>query len=222
MMSIRIIRAASAALLRARTAALVAVPALAAAGVLATGAPAAYAAPDCDVTTIVANINLLAGQAVSANAGLSGVTLASSPQQVQAAASALTGQLSQMASGLSASGASLSGCPPLSVADAKTAADAFSNAANLTSTLLSTINEKHDIFAQFGVTAPITNALRQLEDTADSYAFTLAGVAPSQANEITSSQQQLDTSLGNSISLYQQLCIPSPLYPTLKPICISL
>ncbi len=127
-----------------------------------------------------------------------------------------------MASGLSAAGADISGCGALSSADAQSAANAFSNAASATGALLSTISEKHDIFAQFGVTPPITSTLRQLEDVVDSYASTLGQVAASQASNIRSIQNQLDTSLGNTISLYEQLCIPSPLYPTLKPICVSL
>ncbi len=212
----------SAALLRIRAAALVVVPALAAGGLLATGNSAAYAAPTCGITAIVANINVFAGQATNANGGLGGISFTSGPGQVQTAASTLAGQLDDMAGGLSAAAADLNGCGALNAADAQSAANAFSNAASTTGALLSTISEKHPIFAQFGVTPPITSTLRQLEDVVDSYAFALGQVATSQANNIASTQGQLDTSLGNTISLYEQLCIPSPLYPTLKPICISL
>jgi hypothetical protein len=222
MMSIRRIRPTSVALFRIRAAALVVVPALAASGLLAIGNPAAYAAPSCGITVIVANINAFTSQAGAANLALGGISFTSDGRQVQTAANSLAGQLNEMASGLATAADGLSGCGALSAADAQTAATAFSNAVSAAGALLSTIGEKHDIFAQFGSTAPIASALRQLEDTFDSYAAALAGVATSQANNITSSQQQADASLGNAISLYEQICIPTPLYPTLKPICVSL
>jgi hypothetical protein len=81
---------------------------------------------------------------------------------------------------------------------------------------------QHNIFAQFGVTAPIAQALRSLEAATDSYASTLQGIAPSQANDIANSKAQLDIALSNAISTYEQICIPSPLYPTLQPICVGL
>jgi hypothetical protein len=208
--------------IRIRAAALVVVPALAAAGLLVVGNPAANAAASCGISAIVANINVFAGQAGTANQGLDGLSLTSNGQQVQTAASTLAGQLNDMASGLSDDAADLGGCGALSAADAQSAASAFSNAASVAGTLLSTISGKHDIFAQFGSTQPITSTLRRLESVADFYSSTLGQVAASQASNITSTQNQLDTSLGDTISLYEQLCIPSPLYPSLKPICVSL
>lgn len=221
-MSIRRIRPASAARLGIRAAALAAVPALAAAGLLAAGTTAAYAAPSCGVSAIVANINAFATQAGNANQQLGSLSFSSGPGQVQSAALSLASQLNEMANGLSADASDLGGCSALSAADAQTAADAFSNAADATGALLATIIQKRDIFAQFGVMPPILNALRQFEGAADSYSSALAGVAPAQSSRIIGIQDGVDVSLGNAISRYSEICIPSPLYPTLKPICVSL
>jgi len=222
-MIIRRIRPHSAARLRIRVAALVAVPALAAGGLLAIGNPAADAAPTaaCGITTIVTNINAIGDQADVANQILGNLSTTSPLYQVFDAQSTLSAQLNDLASALAGYANDLSGCAPLSAADAKTAAQAFSKAASSITSLASTISGKHDIFAQFGVTAPIANSLRQFEGAFDQYAFTLVDVAASQSNSITSSLNQVETSLDNAISLYQELCIPSPLYPTIMPVCIS-
>jgi hypothetical protein len=223
MMIIRRIRPNSAAQVRIRVAALMAVPALAAGGLLAIGNPVAEAAPAaaCGITTIVTNINAIGDQADVANQILGGLSTTSPPYQVFDAQSTLSAQLNDLSSALAGYANDLSGCAPLSAADAQTAAQAFSNAASSITSLLSTISSKHNIFAQYGVTAPIASGLRQFEGAFDQYAYTLADVATSQAGSISSSQNQVDTALGNAINLYQQLCIPSPLYPTIMPVCIS-
>lgn len=220
-MNIRGIRAASAALFRTRATVLVAVPALAAGGLLAIGAPAAYAAPDCSVTAIAASINMLAEQAGDANQQLSSLDSRSSAQQVQAAGAALSMQLSGITDGLYGDADSLSGCPPLGDADAEAVTDAFSNAVGATEALLSTIGQKHDIFAQFLLTAPIAGQLRNLEGAVDTYASMLSDLAPSQAGKIVSIQDRIDNALARVISQYEQICIPSPLYPVIPPICVS-
>lgn len=221
-MSIRKIRPTSAVRLRTRVAALVAVPALAAGGLLAAGNAVAYAAPNCGIGTIVGNINTVAAQADDLNQALSNIDFNSSSSQVSAAGNSLTAQLSTLNSELSDDANDLSQCGSLSTADAKTAAKAFSDAAGVIGALLSTTTEKHSIFAQFGFTTQIAARLRNFEAAFDTYSFSLTDAASSQAGSISSNQNQVDASLENAIATYQQICIPSPLYPTVKPICISL
>jgi large exoprotein involved in heme utilization and adhesion len=133
----RRIRAASASPLHARTAALLAVPALAAGCLLAATAPAAYAAPACPTAaTVTADIGTVT-----------------------------------------------------------------STAGNLT--------------------APIADSLRYLENNFDSFSNALVEVAPAQSSGITDDTSSADQSMGNAISLYEKLCIPSPLYPIVPPICVG-
>jgi hypothetical protein len=222
-MSIGRIRAASAALVRTRTAALAAVPALAASGLLVAGVPAAQAAPAAcpTATQIVTTINSLAGQAQALNGVLGTLTTSSDPQQVMATAQSLVNGLNNMSSDLSAGATAIDGCSALSKANSETVASAFSNLAQVDLQFLSTIIGKHGIFAQFAQTAPIAAALRSFEGAFDYYSFGLANIAQSPAGSITNSQSTVNTALDNTVNTYQQICIPSPLYPIVMPICIS-
>ncbi|KAJ7196419.1 hypothetical protein GGX14DRAFT_403372 [Mycena pura] len=82
--------------------------------------------------------------------------------------------------------------------------------------------DDHSIFSPFGLTAPITAIPRELEAGIDSFVFAMIDLIPTKSSDVTDDKNQLDTSVGNTFSLYQELCIPSPLYPDLLPICISL
>ncbi|KAF7368099.1 UVI-1 protein [Mycena sanguinolenta] len=94
---------------------------------------------------------------------------------------------------------------------------------------LSTIIGKHSIFAQFQVTAPIADVLRNLEVIIDSFAFSLIAVIPEEARRaiqpqlgtVSSDQSALDTAVGNTITVYDEICIPSSLYPVILPSCVS-
>ena len=39
---------------------------------------------------------------------------------------------------------------------------------------------------------------------------------------VTSDQQALDQTVGQAIALYEQICIPSPLWPTVQPVCVGI
>ncbi|KAF7372706.1 hypothetical protein MSAN_00475900 [Mycena sanguinolenta] len=92
-----------------------------------------------------------------------------------------------------------------------------------------TVIGKHLIFAQFQVTAPIAAVLRSLEAALDSFAFALIDVVPEQAlraterllGSISSDQAALDTAVGNTVTTYNEACVPSPLYPIMLPVCSS-
>lgn len=41
-------------------------------------------------------------------------------------------------------------------------------------------------------------------------------------SDVTQDKDQLDQSVGNTIDLYKQFCLPSVLYPKVQPICIAI
>ena len=55
-----------------------------------------------------------------------------------------------------------------------------------------------------------------------SFAFSMIDLIPTQTPAVNTDKDSLDSSVGNAISIYQQICIPSVLYPTVPPICASL
>lgn len=190
-------------------------------GVIALPAGAAQAATCPTASDIVAGINAVASQAGSIKASLNTLTTSSSPNSVQSAAQSTTNSLNTMSDNLVANASALNGCSPLNSSDAQTAATAFDGLGNSTNQMLGTLIGKHSIFAQFGVTAPINGALRNLEASVDSYTFALLDVAPTQRSAITDDKNGMNTSVGNASSVYSQLCIPSPLYPVVPPVCVA-
>ncbi|KAK6529086.1 hypothetical protein TWF694_004304 [Orbilia ellipsospora] len=84
-----------------------------------------------------------------------------------------------------------------------------------------TLLGKHSIFAQFGVTAPIAAVLRSYEEATDDFVAALVELVPSNADTISQGGSALSTVVGTVITQYQEVCIPSPLYPILMPICTS-
>ncbi|KAJ7717774.1 hypothetical protein B0H16DRAFT_1610200 [Mycena metata] len=75
--------------------------------------------------------------------------------------------------------------------------------------------------AQFGVAQPFAAVLRTLEGAIDAFAFGAIAMLPSCANQVTQQQAGLDTSVASAISQYEEICVPSPLYPTVMPVCIG-
>ena len=43
---------------------------------------------------------------------------------------------------------------------------------------------------------------------------------PAHKGDVQTDKDQLDQSVGDSITKYEQLCLPSPLYPTVQPVCV--
>lgn len=191
-------------------------------GTTVLSAGAAHAATCPTASQIVTDINAVASMAASLNSQLSTLAPTSSASNVAAVAQSTTLGLNTMSNDLAADAVTLSGCPALGSADSATVADAFGDLAGPTNQMLSTLIGKHLVFAQFGVAAPISSALRSLEGSFDSEAFALLAVAPTQRDTITNAQNTVDASLGDAITVYEQLCIPSPLYPAIQPVCVAL
>jgi hypothetical protein len=189
--------------------------------VLSVGAAHAGTCPTA--SQIVTDINVIASAAGGLNARPGALTPSSSPGDVQSAAQSTAAGLNTMVNDLSADTTALGGCPaPLSSADSQTVTAAFRSLTSVTQHMFSTLTGKHAIFAQYSVTAPIASSLRALEAALDSYTYALISAAPSQQGAITNDKDSADSSLGNAITFYGQLCIPSPLYPTVMPVCVGL
>jgi len=191
-------------------------------GTTVLSAGAAHAGTCPTTSQIVTDINVIAAAAGSLNSQLGALTPDSSPADVQSAAQSTAAGLSTMVNDFNADTTATGGCSTLSSADSQTVADAFDSLSTATRQMLSTLAGKHSIFAQFGVAAPITSSLRSLEAVLDSYTFTLIQVAPSQQGAITTDKDAVDTTLGSAIALYGEICVPSPLYPAVLPICVGL
>jgi Hydrophobic surface binding protein A len=171
---------------------------------------------------IVNDINALASGAGDLTSQLGSLTFSSSAGDVQSAAQSTVAGLSTMINDLNTDVTASAGCPTLSSADSQTVANAASNLTSATQQMLSALTGQHSPFAQFGATAPIASSLRSLEAALDSYAFALTTIAAPQQGAITQAKESLDNSLGGAITLYEQTCIPSPLYPTIQPVCIAI
>ncbi|KAJ7871930.1 hypothetical protein B0H13DRAFT_1895579 [Mycena leptocephala] len=112
--------------------------------------------------------------------------------------------------------------PPFIDAVAGPIVDALKEFVRVHQQLLATVIGKHGIFAQFGVTAPIAAILQSLEAAIDAFAFAMINLIPTKQGDVTADKNSLDASVVKTVTLYKQLCIPSPLYPTLPAICIGL
>jgi hypothetical protein len=185
-------------------------------------AGAAHAGTCPTASQIVTDLNAIASGAGGLGSKLAALTRDSSPDDVQSAAQSAAAGLSAMSSDFAADTSALGGCTELGSAISQTAADAFASLADATKQMLSPLTGAHPIFAQYGLTAPITSSLRALEAALDAYTHALLTAAPSQQGTITSGQSSTDSSLTNAISSYDQTCIPSPLYPTVPPICVPI
>jgi hypothetical protein len=190
-------------------------------GTTVLSAGAVYAGTCPTASQIVTDINVIASAAGDLNAKWGALTSSSSPGDVQSAAQSTTAGLNAMIDVFSADTTSLGGCSEPGSADSRAVTAAFRSLTSATQQMLGTLTGKHSIFAQFGVAAPIASSLRTLEGALDSYAYALLAAA-SQQGAITTDKDSVDSSLGNAITLYEQLCIPSPLYPVVQPVCAVL
>ena len=50
----------------------------------------------------------------------------------------------------------------------------------------------------------------------------MINLIPTRQGDVTNDKDSLDSSVRNAISKYEQICIPSILYPQVPPICASL
>ncbi|KAF3922927.1 hypothetical protein ABW20_dc0101043 [Dactylellina cionopaga] len=171
---------------------------------------------------VVTDINILTAVSNTALTQLNTLSRNSAAPQVNTVANNLVTSLNNIINDLSADTPTISSTSPFSDADAAPVLVAFNSFVEKHSQLLAAINIKHKIFAQFLRTPPIAASLRSLEGALDSFGLSLVNLLPTKAAEVTVGNNQLQGLVGNDIDTYQQTCVPSPLYPTVQPICTSL
>ncbi|KAJ7434464.1 hypothetical protein FB451DRAFT_1467571 [Mycena latifolia] len=184
--------------------------------VLPLGALAGLTAPQ-----VVTNIQIVTSISGSTNSAVGKLTPTTSPSQIKTIGATVATNLNTIITNLGGDVTAMQATTAFGDADAQTVVDALRTFVEVHQALLSTIIGKHSILAQFGVTAPIAAALRSLEAAIDSFAFAMINLIPTQAPAVTNDQNSLDGSVTNTITIYEQICIPSILYPTLPPVCAS-
>ncbi|KAF7359741.1 hypothetical protein MVEN_00698800 [Mycena venus] len=187
---------------------------------------------------IVAGINLVSNISQNSNEVLTPLSTSTDGATVMTMSQTLVNNFNSIINDVTALTTGLEGTTPIDVTGTDhsrrqtagaTIVAALDNFVAVHQAFLATVIGKHSIFAQFQVTAPIAAVLRSLEAAIDSLAFALIDLIPQQARRaiepqlgtVSSDQAALDTAVGNTISTYAQVCIPSPLYPIVLPVCTS-
>ncbi|KAH9172541.1 hypothetical protein EDB89DRAFT_2069621 [Lactarius sanguifluus] len=173
---------------------------------------------------IVTNVDIVTQVSQAANDALAQLSPTTPPSQIPVIARSLENSFRIIVSNITADIAAMQATPPF--VDCPPAAvlivASLKNFVTVHQILLSTVIGKHSIFAQFGVTAPITGILRELEAAIDKFALSMINLISCAKDSVTKDQDDLDKSVGDTIKRYQQICIPVPLYPILQPICLPL
>ncbi|KAJ7315714.1 hypothetical protein DFH08DRAFT_820287 [Mycena albidolilacea] len=168
------------------------------------------------VNDVVTNIGIVTNVSVKINNVLTPLSTSTTDPDVVS-----LGQFTVIINNLSADITAMQATPPFTVqADCDAIVIALDSFVEVHQALLATVISKHAIFAQFAVTAPIAAVLRTLEVIIDSFAFAMIDLIPCGAGSVTNDKNGLDITVENSITLYTEVCVPSPLYPTVLPICI--
>ncbi|KAF7368102.1 hypothetical protein MSAN_00876400 [Mycena sanguinolenta] len=187
---------------------------------------------------IVAGINLVSNISQNTNDVLSPLSTSTDGATVSSMSQTLVNNFNTIINTVGTLTTGLEGTPPIDVTEADhsrrqtagaTIVAALDNFVAVHQALLATVIGKHSIFAQFQVTAPIAAVLRSLEAQIDSFAFALINVIPQEARRaiepqlgtVTSDKTALDTAVGNTVTTYNEVCVPSPLYPIILPVCSS-
>ncbi|KAK6526570.1 hypothetical protein TWF694_005152 [Orbilia ellipsospora] len=185
-------------------------------GLLSTSSFAAITAE-----SLIADIDVLTALSTSAMNHLSSLTPSNNPGQVSDQAQTLITNMNTMTRDASGDTMDTAGTTKFSDADATlilTSLDAFTTAHQ---SFLTTVIKKHLIFAQFGMTAPIAAVFRQWEAAMDAFGFTMQDAFPeSGSSGLSKDLAALHNSIENTVTTYAQVCVPSPLYPTVQPVCI--
>ncbi|KAJ7882369.1 hypothetical protein B0H14DRAFT_3433473 [Mycena olivaceomarginata] len=191
------------------------------AAILATSILHPVALAALTVNDVVTNIGIVTNVSVNINNALTPLSTSTTGPDVVSLGQTLVGQFTVIINNLSADITAMQATPPFTVqADCDAIVVALDSFVEVHQALLATVIGKHAIFAQFAVTAPIAAVLRTLEAIIDSFAFAMIDLIPCGAGSVTNDKNGLDISVENSITLYTEVCIPSPLYPVVLPVCV--
>jgi len=163
------------------------------------------------VTTVSANINVAIGALTPKSSGSTVISISKTT---------VIG-FNTIITDIGADVTAMQSTPPFNDVDAQLVVNVLVDFVKVHQLLLATVIGKHGILAQFGVTAPVAAVLRTLEAGIDSFALGLIALIPTKQGDVTNGQNALDESVGTTIDTYDQICIPSPLYPSVMPICAS-
>ncbi|KAJ6452621.1 hypothetical protein C8R45DRAFT_847617 [Mycena sanguinolenta] len=170
-------------------------------------------------TQVVAAINLVTQISANTNLAIIMLTTSTPGDQVQTGSMTLVNNLNTIINDISADTSAIEATPPFTDNLADPVVAALDNVIPASSTTAVDVNQKHPIFAQFTVTAPIAAVLPRLEATIDAFASAMIDLIPTRESDVTSDKSSLDASVENTITVYAQVCIPSPFYPTVLPFC---
>jgi hypothetical protein len=171
---------------------------------------------------VVTNVKIVTSVSGNLDSVLQGLSTSTSAADVSTMGQTVVTDFQTIVTNLAGDVTAMEATPPFADGVAQPIVDALTDFVLVHQALLSTVIGKHAIFSQFGVTAPITAILRSLEAGIDSFAFAMINLIPTRQSDVTDDKDQLDSSVGNTVTLYTQLCIPSPLYPGLMPVCAAL
>ncbi|KAF8258933.1 hypothetical protein EI94DRAFT_1814282 [Lactarius quietus] len=194
------------------------IAAVASVAFISQGALAQLTIPE--VVTNINDVTTISGVAAST---LSSISPQSSPDDISEAAQTLASNFKTIINDVAGDTTAMESTPQFTDCSATAAiVTSLSDFVTVHQNLLSVVIGKHGIMAQFGLTAPIATVLKSLEATIDSFANAMIAMLPTcNTASVQTDQSNLDGSVGNAISTYEQFCIPSPLYPTIQPICLS-
>ncbi|KAJ6580386.1 hypothetical protein DFH09DRAFT_1145900 [Mycena vulgaris] len=169
----------------------------------------------------VDDIDTISGLYRNINTDLGGLSTASKGMDVKTMSQTVAGLLSTISDNLDTYATEMHAAPPFDEPDAIIVGAAFDDLVEAHQALLSSLNSKHNIFAQFEVAGAIAEALRNLHDALDSISFAMVDLIPDETPSVLDDNETLDQSVRKIISLYEQSCIPSLVYPLFPPFCRS-
>lgn len=189
--------------------------------VFSAGAAHAAGCPTAD--DVVTGIGGIGAQADALTKVANDLTRSSTATQVNSSAQNMVSTINNLSTNLGMDATALGGCPALDLPGSQAVTKAFDHAGTSLAGSLHAMVHKHSVLAQFGATAPVSASLRSLEAAVDGYAAALAdAVGSSEQVTVKGQTSDLDTALVNTITIYDQVCIPSLLYPTILPVCAAL
>ncbi|KAF3922989.1 hypothetical protein ABW20_dc0103100 [Dactylellina cionopaga] len=190
--------------------------------IVATAAIALFSAPSFAQLTpaqIATDIGILTAESNTAYSKLAMLSNAPTYPQFSTAVNDLTDSLSVIKTDISNDVDAMSATTAFTDAEADPVLTAFNTFVTAHTKLLDTIFDKHVVFAQYSATYPIRSALLNLEGALNSFTHTLVSLIPTKQGDVMIGQNHLSAAVTKDIDQYSQLCIPSPLYPTVKPVC---
>ncbi|KAF7337349.1 hypothetical protein MSAN_02260600 [Mycena sanguinolenta] len=173
------------------------------------------------VAQVVGNIKNVTAVSQNASDVLSSLSTSTSPSDVETMSTTLANDFNTIITSLAADVKAMDATSAFNDADAGPVVDALSEFVEVHQALLATVIGKHSIFAQFFLTAPIVAVLRNLEAGIDDFAYSMIDLIPTRESNVTTDKNSLHDSVGNTITKYQEPCVPSLLYPFFMPLCVS-